>query len=95
VDLFIGRRLPALLRAAGLVDVGVEVHIRVDPPGAYRRKQLIALIALVRDDVVARGLLSERELTGLLESLEHHLDDPQTVVPRELLFQAWGYKLGR
>jgi SAM-dependent methyltransferase len=92
VDLFMGRRLPALLRAAGLVDVGVEVHIRVDPPGAYRRKQLLALLALVQDTIVAQGFLAEQELRELQESLEHHLDDPQTVVPRELLFQAWGYK---
>jgi len=39
LDPLIGRRLPALLRAAGLVDVEVEVHARADTPGTYHRKQ--------------------------------------------------------
>jgi SAM-dependent methyltransferase len=92
IDVCLGRRLPALLRAAGLVDVGVEVHIRADPPGAPHRKQLLALLALVRDTIVTQGFLTEQDLTALLEALERHLDDPLTVVPRTLLFQAWGYK---
>jgi len=92
LDPLIGHRLPALLRAAGLRDVEVEVHARADPLGAYHRTHLLALIAAVRAEIVARGLFTEQELTAHLTALELHLDDPRTLVTRPLLFQAWGRK---
>ena len=95
MDLCLGRRLPGLLRAAGLIEVEVEVHVRVDPPGAYRRTHLLALMDAVQERVLARGLCTAEELTSLRASLARHLDDSRTVVPRELLFQAWGYKPSR
>jgi SAM-dependent methyltransferase len=90
LDPLIGRRLPALLRAAGLVDVQVEVHARADTPGAYHRKHLLALIGSIRDELVERGLFTESELAALMGALERHLDAPNTLVTRPLLFQAWG-----
>jgi len=92
LDLLIGHRLPALLRAAGLVDVEVEVHARADPPGAYHRKHLLAIVRAIRSDIVERGLFSEHELAALAAALERHLDDARTLVTRPLLFQAWGRK---
>jgi hypothetical protein len=92
LDPFIGHRLPALLRKAGLVQVEVEVHGRSDAPGTYHRKHLLALIEAVRDDVVERGLFKDSELAALTSALERHLDDPDTLVVRPLLFQAWGRK---
>lgn len=90
LDPLIGRRLPALLRAAGLVDVEVEVHARADTPGTYHRKHLLALIGAIRDQLVERGLFTESELAALTAALERHLDAPNTLVTRPLLFQAWG-----
>jgi SAM-dependent methyltransferase len=92
LDPLIGHRLPALLRAAGLVDVEVEVHARADPPGAYHRKHLLALVGAIRGHLIERGLFTEQELAALAGALERHLDDPCTLVTRPLLFQAWGRK---
>jgi hypothetical protein len=92
LDLLIGHRLPALLRAAGLVDVEVEVHGRADGPGAYHRKYLLSLIGAIQGEVVQRGLFTELELATLTGALERPLDDPNTLVTRPLLFQAWGRK---
>jgi SAM-dependent methyltransferase len=90
LDVFIGRRLPELLRAAGLVDVEAEVHARLDRPGDAHRLNLLAVIESMREKVLARGLVSEGELAGLMGALARHLADPHTVVARSLLFQAWG-----
>jgi SAM-dependent methyltransferase len=87
---FFGRRLPGLLRAAGLHDVQVHLHARVDEPGDYRRTHLLSLMASVRERAVALGLLPEGELDELLTALRAHLDDPNTLVSRQLLVQAWG-----
>jgi ubiquinone/menaquinone biosynthesis C-methylase UbiE len=90
LDPLIGHRLPGLLRAAGLVEVEVEVHARADAPGAYHRKHLLALIGAIRNELVERGLFTESELAALTGALERHLDAPNTLVTRPLLFQAWG-----
>jgi SAM-dependent methyltransferase len=92
LDPLIGHRLPALLRAAGLAEVEVEVHGRADPPGAYHRKHLLGLIEAIRGEIVERRLFTEQELAALTGALERHLDDPRTLVTRPLLFQAWGRK---
>jgi ubiquinone/menaquinone biosynthesis C-methylase UbiE len=92
LDPLIGHRLPAMLRAVGLLDVQVEVHGRVDRPGTYHRKHLLALIAAIHDQIVERGLFEESELSALTNALEKHLDDQNTLVIRTLLFQAWGTK---
>jgi hypothetical protein len=92
LDPLIGHRLPALLRAARLVDVEVEVHARADGLGAYHRKHLLALTEAIRGELLERGLLTESELAGLTGALERHLNDPNTLVTRPLLFQAWGRK---
>jgi ubiquinone/menaquinone biosynthesis C-methylase UbiE len=90
LDPLIGHRIPALLRGAGLVHVEVEVHSRADAPGTYNRNHLLALVRAVRDDVIKRGLFKESELEGLTTALQRHLDDPNTLVTRPLLFQVWG-----
>jgi len=92
VDSFIGRRLPELLRAAGLGDVRVEVHAHADQPGEYRRTHLLSLLHSLHGKVIVRGLLAERKLAELMATLSKHLEDPRTIVVRQLLFQAWGRK---
>ena len=89
---FIGRYLPDLLRASGLEDVQFEVHVRADLPGEYRRTHLLSLVESVRETIVGRGLLSDVEITELSSALRGHLENPHTVVVRQLLFQAWGSK---
>lgn len=90
--MFVGPRLSGLLRAAGLVDLNGEVHARLARPGEYRRGHLASLINSVRDKLLERRMFRATELASLVASLEKHLDNPDTVVVRQLLFQAWGRK---
>ncbi len=92
MDVYFGRRLPGLLRAAGLADVGAETHVRLVHPGEYGRTSLLSLVTGVREQIIDRGLLSEAELAAEMDALQEHLRDPETLVVRELLFQAWGRK---
>jgi hypothetical protein len=70
--------------------VEVEVRARADPPCAYHRKHLLALIGAIHGEVIERRLFTESELAALTSALERHLDAPNTLVTRPLLFQAWG-----
>lgn len=92
VDLTAGRRLPGLLRQAGLVDVDAEVHTGVARPGVPRRAELLALIASVREALIRTGTFAKDELASLTTSLRHHLDDPQTMVVSTMWIKAWGRK---
>lgn len=58
-DGFIGRRLPVLLRAAGVQNIQTKVTVETPPLGDYRRTHLISLIDSVRDKILAKGLLNE------------------------------------
>jgi SAM-dependent methyltransferase len=89
-DLYIGRRVPALLRAAGLADIQVRPVIHAYPPGHSHRPLLLRFIGNVREQVLAQGLLSAVEMDDLTASLQAHLDDPETLVVSCLLFQVWG-----
>jgi ubiquinone/menaquinone biosynthesis C-methylase UbiE len=91
-DLFIGRRLPELLRIARLENVQYKVHVDVAALGGYRRKHLLSLLDSLRDKIITLGLLTNDELTKHKELLTRHLDSPNTVVIDKLLVQAWGRK---
>jgi SAM-dependent methyltransferase len=91
-DLKVGRRIRGLLRAAGLKDVGVNTHCRVNGPGDFHQEQLLLFIKLLRGQIIARELLQEGELNTLIDELAAHLHDPGTLVVSPILFQAWGYK---
>jgi SAM-dependent methyltransferase len=90
IDLYIGRRVPALLRAAGLVEVQVRPVIHVYPPGHSRRPIFHQFVGNVREQVLAQGLLTASEMDDLMATLQAHLDDPETLVVSHLFFQAWG-----
>ena len=91
-DGFIGRRLPVLLRAAGVQNIQTKVTVEAPPLGDYRRTHLVSLIDSVRDKIIAKGLLNETELIDHREALVHHLSDPATTVIDKLLVQCWGQK---
>jgi ubiquinone/menaquinone biosynthesis C-methylase UbiE len=86
----LGRRLPELLRNAGLEDVGVDVHVAVTPVGDPRRRVLLDVVSNVRSGIVERGLLTEAALDELTDGAERHLADPDTLVVSHLHVQAWG-----
>jgi|SRR5665213_215187 len=91
-DGFVGRRLPVLLRAAGVQNIQIKVTVETPILGDYRRTHLISLIDSVRDKIIARGLLKETELNEHREALTRHLNDPATTVIDKLLVQCWGQK---
>lgn len=94
-DPFVGRRLPRMLRDAGVLDAGARLHCELPRPGEYRRTHLIALLDSIRAKVVAMNVLGDSDLDTHLEALRNHLADPTTVVVDKLLVQAWGRKPGR
>ncbi|MCA1693846.1 MAG: methyltransferase domain-containing protein [Actinobacteria bacterium] len=91
-DPFVGRRLPALLRDAGVADVRVQVHACLPEHGQYRRRHLLALLESIGTKVVASGLMDDAELDHHRRALIEHLDDPMTLVIDKLLIQSWGTK---
>jgi len=94
IDPFIGRKLPRLLRQAGLDDVHVNPLIHVYPPEHARRNILLDFAENLSERLLAQNLTRERELTDLKTALRLHHEDPSTLVVSALFFQAWGRKPG-
>jgi ubiquinone/menaquinone biosynthesis C-methylase UbiE len=93
-DPWIGRRVPELLRQAGLEDIGVQVTAQAYPPGHTRRTIRLDLLRSIRPQVVEMGLASAEELDELDAAARAHLDDPATVAVSGLLVLTWGRKPG-
>jgi hypothetical protein len=91
-DPWIGRRVPALFRQAGLEDVQVEARVQMYPPGNSRRTIRADLVRSMRPQVLEMGLASAAELNELDTAARAHLEDPHTVVISGLLFLTWGRK---
>jgi len=94
IDPLIGRKLPRLLRDAGLVDVRVNPLIHVYPAGHGRRNLLLDFSENLSDRLIAQKLVAEPELTALKANLSRHLADSNTLVVSHLYFQSWGRKPG-
>jgi SAM-dependent methyltransferase len=92
IDLFVGRRLPRLLRDAGLADVKVRPIVHVDEPGHPRRSLLPDFVDNLRERVIADGLIAGDELDRLQAEVRRHVEDPDTLVVSHLYIQAWGRK---
>ena len=92
IDLFIGRKLPRLLRDAGVDEIEVRPLVHVYPPGHGRRTILLDFVENLSGRLVETGTVDPDELEALKRSLRQHLDDPNTVVVSHLFLQAWGHK---
>ena len=93
-DPWIGRRVPELLRRAGLEDVQVEARVQMYPPGNSRRTIRPDLVRAMRPQVLEMGLASAAELDELDTAARSHLQDPRTIVISGLLFLTWVGKPG-
>jgi hypothetical protein len=81
-----GRGLYQRLRAAGLVDVGMEGHLAVWTGGSQRAGLDRANFEQVRAEAVERGLLTPQEIDEVLGLLE----DPTFAFTSPVMFSAWG-----
>jgi SAM-dependent methyltransferase len=93
IDPFVGRKLPRLLREAGLVEVRVNPIVHVYPPGHGRRNILLDFAENLSERILAQELVGAGELTEMKGALRRHLAKPDTLVVSHLFLQAWGCKL--
>jgi ubiquinone/menaquinone biosynthesis C-methylase UbiE len=92
IDPFIGRKVPALLRRAGIEDVRIYPIIHAYPTGHPRHEILLDFTENLSERLVAEKLASDGELQELKARLKQHLDDPGTLVVSHTFFQVWGRK---
>jgi SAM-dependent methyltransferase len=95
IDLFVGRRVPRLLRQAGLVDVQVHPLVHVYPPGHGRRTILLDFVENLSERLLEQKLIAERQLVELKAALKTHIEDPETLIVSHLFLQVWGRKPGQ
>lgn len=93
-DVYVGRRLPTLLRDAGLVDVGFRAVSRVWLPADAYQTLLLTFGGIYRDAIVSGGLLTEQEFDETAADLRAHLEAPGTYTLYALFCQAWGRRPG-
>jgi ubiquinone/menaquinone biosynthesis C-methylase UbiE len=91
-DPFVGRRLPGLMRQAGVLNVRSRVTTALPGPEEYRRTHLLSLIDSIRDKVLSSGAMAESELEHHCAALTLHLTDPNTLLIEKLLIQCWGQR---
>ena len=94
IDLFIGRKLPRLLRDGGLVDIRVTPIVHVHPPGDPRRTILLDFAENLRERILSQNLVAEATFDDLREELRRHIHDPETLVVHGPYLQVWGRKPG-
>ena len=85
-DLSFGRRLPRLLRAAGLVDVQADAYFPIGGPAVDRLER--ATVEQIRERLIASQLASEEEIERHLSNVATGQLD-LTISP---LVSAWGRK---
>ncbi|MFJ7148287.1 methyltransferase domain-containing protein [Streptomyces sp. NPDC100445] len=85
-DLSYGRRLPRLLREAGLREVEADAHFPVTSPACTALEA--ATVRQVRDRLVAAGLATDEEIDRHLTAVEAGTMDLATAP----MISAWGRK---
>jgi SAM-dependent methyltransferase len=87
VDLEYGRKLPRLLREAGLIDIGADAYF----PVANDKCSTLELVTIqmIKDQLIAAGLFSESEINQHVENVGSGILD----LTQPPLISAWGRKL--
>jgi SAM-dependent methyltransferase len=86
LDLYLGRQLPAQLRAHGLVEVGNEGRVFVMEGGSPGARWFRLSLAHLRARLVGPGLLRDAEVDRMLELFE----DPEWAAYTPIILGAWG-----
>jgi SAM-dependent methyltransferase len=92
IDLLAGRRVPRLLREAGLTDIKARLIVNSYEPGHPARSVLLDFLGNLEGRFVAAGLVDTVELEVLRAALARHIENPETYVISHLFVQAWGRK---
>jgi ubiquinone/menaquinone biosynthesis C-methylase UbiE len=80
------RGLYRRLKAAGLVDVGMEGHVAVREGGTPGAALLAANFAQVRNEAVAKGFVTDAEVDAVLA----RLNETDFALFSPVMFTAWG-----
>ena len=91
-DPYLGRRLPAMMRRAGLEDINVRPDAELYGAEHPRRFTFLTFVDNMRSPILASGDVSEEELDRDVRTLRAHLEDPETTVTSSLMYQACGRK---
>ena len=92
LDVFVGRRVPGMLRRLGLVDVHMKAFAPIWRPGDLHHNLPIVFAGIHKEQIIEGRLCTEAELADLTHALSDHLSHPDTFVVYSLLFQTWGIK---
>jgi len=92
MDVNIGRRLPRMLKEAGLTDIQWRAQAPVFGHRDSYQYLLLAFAEINREEMIKTGYTTEAEYEQLTSSLRTHLEDPGTFVTWSLFYQAWGRK---
>jgi SAM-dependent methyltransferase len=90
LDPCIGRRLPAMLRAAGLREVHATALGAIDGAGHPYRRLILTFAQRFRERILSSAITSAARLDELIAAVDRHVADPDTVVVRAMTVQAWG-----
>lgn len=90
-DPYIGPRLPALLRGAGLENIQMKLVQHAALQGGIKHLICVTL-ENIADAVLQEGLASKDELRATLEELYAFARDPHTVLGGPRVFQVWGWR---
>ncbi len=77
LDVYVGRRLPRMLRASGLVNVQVKAFAPIWKAGDLLHDLLLVFARLHREQIIQAGVSTEDELDRLIRTLGDHLSDPK------------------
>jgi 2-polyprenyl-3-methyl-5-hydroxy-6-metoxy-1,4-benzoquinol methylase len=86
LDVYLGRQLPATLRAHGLIEVGNEGRVFVMEGASPGARWFRLSLAHLRPRLVGPGLLSDAEVDRMLELF----DDPNWAAYSPIILGAWG-----
>ena len=91
-DPFLGRRLPGMMRHAGLKNIAVKLYAIETGIGHPWRFNFLTFIDNMRAAILAGGLIHVEALDQEVHALRAHLEDPETMVISALFYQVWGRK---
>ena len=88
-DADLGRRLPAIARAAGLSDIHCNVFQLVHAGGSHKLLTAVTMDR-IRPAVLRHGLATGQEIDSILTGMHAFVQDPATLVALPRIVQAWG-----